>query len=211
MEARRRRGMRMLKRGIAQAEVARALEVSRQTASTWARRLADDPQAWRRRPLGRPSGLTAADERKLAKRLVKEAVANGLPTESRTLARVGKLISREYGASYSNVHVMRLLRELGFSCQKPEKRALQRDEAAIAEWKARRWPLLKKARREGRTIVFIDASGLSERPPRVRTWAPKGQTPVLQDGFTWQQLSAIAGMTFWNFYFRLFPGSIKSP
>ncbi|MCZ2115243.1 MAG: IS630 family transposase [Anaerolineae bacterium] len=69
----------------------------------------------------------------------------------------------------------------------------------------------KKAQREGRTIVFIDESGLSERPTRVRTWAPKGQTPVLQYSFTWKQLSAIAGVTFWNFYFRLFPGSIKSP
>jgi transposase len=144
MEGRRRRGMRMLKRGIAQAEVARKLGVSRQTASVWARRLADDPQAWRRRPLGKPGGLTAADKRKLAKLLLKGAVANGFPTELWTLARVGKLIAREFGPSYSNVHVMRLLRDLGFSCQKPEKRALQRDEAAIAEWKAKRWPLLKK-------------------------------------------------------------------
>lgn len=144
MEARRRRGMRMLKRGIAQAEVARELGVSRQTVSVWARRLADDPQAWRRRPLGKPGGLTAADKRKLAKLLLKGAVANGFPTELWTLARVGKLIAREFGPSYSNVHVMRLLRDLGFSCQKPEKRALQRDEAAIAEWKAKRWPLLKK-------------------------------------------------------------------
>jgi transposase len=72
-------------------------------------------------------------------------------------------------------------------------------------------PAQKKARREGRTIVFIDESGLSERPTRVRTWAPKGQTPVLQYSFTWKQLCAIAGVTFWNFYFRLFPGSIKSP
>ncbi|GAB4471046.1 MAG: hypothetical protein OHK0044_13960 [Burkholderiaceae bacterium] len=144
MQARRRRGMRMLSGGMAQAEVARKLGVSRQTASTWARRVADDPQSWRRRPLGRPGGLTAADKRKLAKLLVQGAVANGFPTELWTLARVGKLIAREFGPSYSNVHVMRLLRELGFSCQKPQKRALQRDEVAIAQWRARRWPLLKK-------------------------------------------------------------------
>jgi transposase len=59
-------------------------------------------------------------------------------------------------------------------------------------------------------IVFIDESGLSERPTRVRTWAPRGQTPVLQYSFSWKQLSAIAGLTFWNFYFRFFPGSIKA-
>jgi hypothetical protein len=42
-----------------------------------------------------------------------------------------------------------------------------------------------------------------ERPTRVRTWAPSGQTPVLQYSFSWKRLSAIAGFTFWNFYFRL--------
>jgi transposase len=69
----------------------------------------------------------------------------------------------------------------------------------------------KKAKHEGRTIVFIDESGLSERPHRCRTWAPRGQTPVLQYHFNWKTLSAIAGVTCWNFYFRLFPGAIRSP
>ena len=69
----------------------------------------------------------------------------------------------------------------------------------------------KKAKNEGRTIVFIDESGLSERPHRCRTWAPRGQTPVLQYHFNWKSLSAIAGVTWWNFYFRLFPGAIRSP
>lgn len=58
-------------------------------------------------------------------------------------------------------------------------------------------------------IVFVDESGLSERPTRVRTWAPKGETPVLQYHFNWKQLSAIAGITFYRFYFRLFPGATK--
>lgn len=69
----------------------------------------------------------------------------------------------------------------------------------------------KNAEKRGQTIIFIDESGLSERPTRVRTWAPRGQTPVLQYSFSWHQLSAIAGVTFWQFYFRLFPGTIKGP
>jgi hypothetical protein len=60
-------------------------------------------------------------------------------------------------------------------------------------------------------IVFVDESGLSQRPHRCRTWAPRGQTPVLQYHFNWKTLSAMAGVTWWNFYFRLFPGSIRSP
>lgn len=69
----------------------------------------------------------------------------------------------------------------------------------------------KNAEIRRQTIVFIDESGLSERPHRVRTWAPRGQTPVLQFHFNWKTLSAIAGVTWWNFYFRLFPGAIRSP
>jgi transposase len=67
----------------------------------------------------------------------------------------------------------------------------------------------KNARKQGRVIVFIDESGLSERPTQVRSWAPRGHTPVLQYHFNWHQLSAIAGITFQRFYFRLFPGAIK--
>jgi len=59
--------------------------------------------------------------------------------------------------------------------------------------------------------VFIDESGLSQRPHRCRTWSPKGQTPVLQYSFNWKKLSAVAGITWWNFYFQLHTGSIRSP
>jgi transposase len=69
----------------------------------------------------------------------------------------------------------------------------------------------KKARRQHRLIVFVDESGLSTRPTRVRTWAPRGQTPVLQETFNWKSLSLIGGMALLRFYFQIHPGSIKGP
>src|SRR5262245_57960769 len=63
----------------------------------------------------------------------------------------------------------------------------------------------RTARRRGQTIVFVDESGLSERPHRYRTWAPRGQTPVLQYHFRWKTLSLAAGITWWNFYFKIYP------
>lgn len=51
---------------------------------------------------------------------------------------------------------------------------------------------------------------MSERPHRVRTWAPKGETPVLQYSFTWNQLSAVAGVTFCKFYFKLVKGAVRA-
>src|SRR5436305_6955638 len=68
----------------------------------------------------------------------------------------------------------------------------------------------KKAQRQGRLIVFVDESGLSTQPTRVRTWAPRGQTPLLQETFNWKSLSLIGGLVLWQFYFQLHPGSIKS-
>lgn len=59
-------------------------------------------------------------------------------------------------------------------------------------------------------MVFVDESGLSERPHRVRTWAPRGKTPVVQYHFNWKLLSATAGITWLNFYFRLYPGTIRA-
>lgn len=57
--------------------------------------------------------------------------------------------------------------------------------------------------------MFVDETGISERPHRVRTWAPQGETPILQMHFNWHQLSVIAGLTYWNFYFKLVPGSFS--
>lgn len=68
----------------------------------------------------------------------------------------------------------------------------------------------KKAQREARLIVFVDESGLSERPTRVRTWALKGHTPVIQFHFNWKQLSLIAGLSLRQCMFRLHEGAIRS-
>jgi hypothetical protein len=69
-------------------------------------------------------------------------------------------------------------------------------------------PPLKKAIREERLIVFVDESGISERPTRVRTWAPKRQTPIIQFYFNWTHVGVIAGVAHTNCLFRLHEGSI---
>src|SRR5690349_10398942 len=69
----------------------------------------------------------------------------------------------------------------------------------------------KKAQQERRTIVFVDESGLSERPHRVRTWAPRGETPVLQYSFNWKCLSAIAGITYLELLFPALSGKHQRP
>lgn len=134
----------------------------------------------------------------------------GYATALWTLPRIVALIGKRFGHRYSIAQASRLLRQMGWSCQKPARRALERDEQAIRTWKQRRWPAIKKARRQRRPIVFLDASGLSPRPDVMRTWSPRGHTPVLRHPGGWKKRSAVAGVTRWGFYFRLYPGSIQA-
>lgn len=214
LERRRLQAGRWLVKGVRQAEVARRTGAAKSTVHLWAQQLRRGGLAALKStgPRGRPSGLDATQRRELGRELKRGAVAHGFATELWTLARVGTLIQRLYGRRYSAVQVWRILGAMGWSAQRPSRRALERDEQAIREWKRKRWPALKKnALKQGRTLVFVDESGRSERPTRVRSWAPKGQTPVLQYHFNWHQLSVMAGVTIWRFYFRLFPGTIKGP
>jgi transposase len=145
LQRRRLRAGRLLQRGVAQAEVARRLAVSRTTVSDWNSQLeAGGLEALKRRPRGRPSGLDASQRRELLQLLTAGALAAGFATELWTLRRVGQLIERRFARSYSESQVWRILIALGFSCQRPAGRALERNEAAIRRWKQTRWPALKK-------------------------------------------------------------------
>jgi transposase len=144
LEKRRLKGARLLARGISKSEVARQLGVTRQTVAAWERRMEDGSEGIKRGTLGRPRQLDAAQERELGQLLMAGAVAAGYATELWTLPRVGKIIAERCGVEYSTGHLWHLLRRMGFSCQKPEKRATQRNEAEIARWKRHTWPALKK-------------------------------------------------------------------
>ena len=70
---------------------------------------------------------------------------------------------------------------------------------------------MAEAEREQRVIVFVDESGFSQRPARKRTWAPRGQTPILEFNFNWKRISAIAGVSFYELWFALHEGTIRAP
>jgi transposase len=145
LEQRRLHAARLLKRGYTQADVARECDVTRSAVSLWAQQLAAGGKpALRRRSLGRPAALDETQRRTLAQVLKRGALAAGYGTELWTLARVAEMIERLHGVRYSTTQVWRLLGAMGWSPQRPARRALERDEAAIARWKKQRWPTLKK-------------------------------------------------------------------
>jgi transposase len=139
LQRRRLRAGRLLQRGVAQAEVARRVGVTRTTVSQWNVQLeAGGMEALKSRPRGRPSGLDEAQRRELMRALTAGALAERFATDLWTLPRVGQLIERRFVRSYSESQVWRILVSLGFSCQRPAGRALERDEAAIKRWKQTR-------------------------------------------------------------------------
>ena len=137
---------RMLLAGKGCADVAIAVGVARQTVYTW-KGLLDEGgiDALRAVPeRGRPAQL---DEQQLAAvraTLLRSPTEQGFGTELWTLKRVGVVIERLHGVRFGQTQIWRILGSLGFSPQKPEKRAIERNEDAVRNWKRKTWPSLKK-------------------------------------------------------------------
>lgn len=146
LERRRLKAMRLLQKGMSEAEVARRVGAHRQSVNRWARQLAQGgPEALKRAPrTGRPPQISVSDLRRIKEGLVQGPEVLGYRTSLWTAWRVADLIERECGVKYSTVHAWRILRALGWTPQRPAGRAMERDEAAIRRWKRVRWPHLKK-------------------------------------------------------------------
>jgi len=143
---RRVRAGRLLQTGKTPPEVAALVGAPRQTVYRWRNVLESEGiDALRTMSKGgRPAWLGAEELSRLHVALLEGPTAHGFGTPLWTLKRVRLFIERQFGVRYSDVHVWRLLGQLGFSSQKPERRALERDESAIEHWKKRTWPGLKK-------------------------------------------------------------------
>jgi transposase len=97
---------------------------------------------------GRPLRLTAKQRERLARLLLQGATKHGYSTELWTLARVAEMIAVTFGVEYHPGHVWHVLRLMGWSSQKPERRARERDEQAIDQWRQEQWPRIKKRQKK---------------------------------------------------------------
>jgi len=146
LERRRLEAIQLLDKGLNQSEVARRLKVSHQTVSRWQKAATvGGPAALRKAGrAGRKPELTAGQRVQLVEFLKQGPERLGYRTQLWTTARVADLIRREFKVSYHPGHVWKVLRGMRWSCQRPEGRARERNEPAIAEWKRRQWPAIKK-------------------------------------------------------------------
>jgi transposase len=184
--------------GWLEVEIATVLGVNKGTVSRWlAVAEAEGADALRAHAsAGHPPKLTAEQLRRIPEFLSYGAEAYGFRGEVWTCPRIVQIIRWEFGVSYHKDHVSRLMKELGWTPQVPNTRAVQRDEVAIKRWRLETWPeLRRKAARERRTLVFIDESGFYLLPGVVRTYGPKGRTPVIDKWLSRDHLSVMAGFT----------------
>jgi transposase len=142
------RALTLAQQGWKQKDIAAALGVSPASVSGWIKkaRLLGLESLRRRKAAGAPRRLTDEQRGQIPALLERGAGSFGFRGEFWTGARVAEVIRRCFGVAYSARHAARLLIESGHSCQKPERRALQRDEEAIRDWRETTWPELKKGR-----------------------------------------------------------------
>ena len=148
MRQRRLRAAELFHHGATQAEVARTLQVSRQAASVWHARLkagGTTALAGAGREGRRPQ-LSAEQRAVIDQALRQGARAYGFASDWWTLQRVAQVIQRLTGVRHHPGHVWRVLRQMRWSLQRPARRALERDGAAIQRWVAQDWPRIRQKR-----------------------------------------------------------------
>jgi transposase len=211
LEQRRRQTVKAIQQGDKVKDVARIIGVSERSIRRWLH-FAKKPDGLVAKPHHGPmSRLSLKQQRRLERMLRQGAQAHGWPNQLWTTQRIAELIRRHFGVSLHHDHVGRFLRKrLGWSPQKPRRRARERNEAAIAQWKNDTFPDIARAARERDAhVVFLDESGFMLTPTVRRTWAPSGQTPLLSCWDRRDRLSAISCITVsphagrLNFYFTL--------
>ena len=152
-EARRLQAWHLKQQGWSQRQMAVAMGVSAGAVSQWMKRAREaGPEALRRRPPpGAPRRLSPEQLARLPALLHRGPTAYGLRGDLGTRSRVAAIIRLACGVSSHPRHVGRLLARIRWSPQQPTRRARQRDEAAIAQWREETWPAIKKGRRPSST------------------------------------------------------------
>ena len=147
LEARRRKAMKLLEEEqLSLNEVARQLQCHASSVMRWRNRIQEQGEEGftAHSPPGRPAGLSPQQKKQLVELLLQGPQAMGYRTDIWTTRRVADVVKKKFRVNYHPDHIGRLLHALGWSHQKPQRRAIERDEQAIARWKNSVWPWVKK-------------------------------------------------------------------
>lgn len=162
---------------------------------------------------GRPPELTPRQ-----KKCVREWICGKTPGQHGfdfglwTRQAVQQMILDRFKKKVSLATVGRVLEELQITPQKPLRRAYERDPQAIERWKNEEFPRLKRrAKRRGADIFFLDEAGIRSDAPLQRTWAPRGETPVVPTSGRRQSVNAISAVNMAGaFWYDVFDGRLNA-
>jgi transposase len=196
LERRRKRAVEAIREGQKPATVAQVLGVDRGTVYRWLR-MARRPGGLDAKPLHRDPALSDRQLRQLERLLLQGASRHGWPTDLWTATRVKEVIRRHLGIDYHPEHVRKVLkRRLGWTSQKPQTKAKERDEDGIRRWRDEEFPrIVHQAQEREAHLAFLDESCFQLTPTVRRTLAPRGKTPVLPCWDRRDKVSAISAIT----------------
>ena len=163
LEERRRSVATFLKQELSLHEIARRIGCHASSVLRWRNALQSGGQeALKAKPApGRPPRLTSKQKKRLVRLLIQGAMAHGYRTELWTTQRIADLIERRLRVRYHRNHVGKLLHQIGWSHQKPERRAVERNEAVIIEWKRSVWSRVKKTPQGWQPISSLSTNRVS--------------------------------------------------
>src|ERR671914_2668668 len=201
-EGRRLRAWELSQEGWPQQRIPEALGVSKGAVSQWlSRTRTQGPQALRHcKPPARQPQLAHQQRLQLLELLAQGPSALGFRGDVWTQPRVAEVIRGHFGVKYHPSQVGRILKQYGWSRQKPSRRAQQRDEEAIRRWKEKRWPALQKVqgrrpdhRLRGRNGLLLVAPGGQDLCPQGPDSSAPGTTePGPSVGNQWHHRPRLA-------------------
>jgi transposase len=216
LEEMRRLAVRRVKNGESQKSVALGLEVHARTVSKWVvvERKEGAVALASRKATGRPPGLTKKEREEVLRLIVgKTPLQLSFGTALWTVPVLQDVLAKRFGKALHATTVLRTLRRLGLTPQKPTRRAFQRDEEACRTWATEGFPaIVRQARRQQATLLFGDEAGVHEDGPLGRTWGLKGQRPVVRLSGWRRRLNVISAISpRGRLWFRCYKGTLTSP
>jgi transposase len=204
--------------GMSEAQAARTFGVCRQSVAAWVERVeCDGTRALSAQKRGPKPGVSRVGDA-AAERAIVRSIRGGCPDQMLlpfalwSRAAVIALIHKRTGQSISLSTVGRYLRRWGFTPQKPMRRAYERDPIAVKAWLKEQYPAIKKrAKEENALILWGDEMGLRSDDPIGRSYAPRGQTPVVPatgQRFGCNMISAISNLG--QLWFMVFAGRLNA-
>lgn len=146
---------------------------------------------------GAKSRLNKSNKESLKKFLGKGAKHFGFATDGWTRKYVRCLIEQKFGVSYTLQQISNILAELNYTLQKPQRKDPRKEEEAVKEWKEQTLPSLQKeAEEQDKVLFYVDESSFLLNPVPHRTYAPKGQPPIIDIwDKSFQNISVCSGIS----------------